>query len=403
MKRYAVVFALFLLSMLTFIDRVCISAGKGSIAAELKLSDTAMGWVFSAFALGYALGQIPSGWFADKAGPRVAMSVMVGCWSVLIALTGTAWNLASLVTFVFLFGVGEAGAFPGALRAICNWLPPGERGRANGMLFSGSRLGAAFSFPLLAWMLPRWQWRLSFQILGGLGLVWAVVWLLWFRDHPASARVSKPALAEINTSFAGILRSTPMVLAIVQYFALNFTFFISVSWMLPYLKGKYNLTDSQAALYAMIPLLFGASAQWIAGWVVDRIYRSSLRSWSRRLPGIFGLALAATGVLALTRAGTPAAAVVCFTLAAFGVDMTVGPSWVFCADIAGKNAGSVSAAMNMFGNFGAFVSGVLFPYLHKATGSATTYFVLAALLNLVGAICWFKMRSFEKEGISQRL
>jgi ACS family glucarate transporter-like MFS transporter len=95
--------------------------------------------------------------------------------------------------------------------------------------------------------------------------------------------------------------------------------------------------------------------------------------------------------------------VVCFTLAAFGVDMTVGPSWVFCADIAGKNAGSVAAAMNMFGNFGAFLSGVLFPYLHKATGSATTYFLMAALLNLAGATCWLKMRSFERDRTSQSL
>ena len=240
MNRYAVVFALFVLSMVTFIDRVCLSAGKNSIAAEINLSDTAMGLVFSAFALGYALGQIPAGWFADRAGPRVATSMVVGCWSLLIILAGTAWNLASLVAFVFLFGVGEAGAFPCGLRAICNWLPLGERGRANGLLFSRSRLGAAVSFPLLAWMLARWQWRLSFQILGVVGLIWAALWLLWFRDHPAAPQVSGPAPPEVSSSFVGILRSTPMVLAIAQYFALNFTFFISVTWMLPYLKSKYN-------------------------------------------------------------------------------------------------------------------------------------------------------------------
>jgi ACS family glucarate transporter-like MFS transporter len=206
-KRYAVVFALFILLMLTYIDRVCLSVGKDSIVTELNLSDAAMGLVFSAFALGYALGQIPSGWLADKAGPRVALAVVVAVWSVLIALSGLAWNLASLVTFVFLFGVSEAGAYPGSLRAICNWLPPAERGRGNGAMFSGSRLGAALSFPLLAWMLTRWQWRTSFQILGGMGMAWAVIWLLWFRNHPPKPLTADSTVPRTAVGFAAVLRS----------------------------------------------------------------------------------------------------------------------------------------------------------------------------------------------------
>jgi ACS family glucarate transporter-like MFS transporter len=144
-----------------------------------------MGMVFGALALGYALAQTPLGWFADRFGPRLALAVVVTAWSALTALTGAAWSLASLVTIRFLFGVGEAGAFPESARAICNWLPAGERGRANGVLFSGSRLGAAVSFPLLAWMLTEWHWRSAFLILGSLGVAWASVWLLWFRDHPS--------------------------------------------------------------------------------------------------------------------------------------------------------------------------------------------------------------------------
>ena len=141
--RYAVVFALFVLSMITYIDRVCISTAKDPISRELGLSDSAMGMVFGSFALGYALAQIPSGWFADKFGPRIALALVVTAWSALTAFTGAAWSLTSLVVIRFLFGVGEAGAFPGCARAVCNWLPVGERGRANGVLFSGSRLGAA--------------------------------------------------------------------------------------------------------------------------------------------------------------------------------------------------------------------------------------------------------------------
>jgi len=169
LKKYTVVLALFALSMITYVDRVCISAAKDPISAEMHLSDTAMGLIFSAFALGYALAQIPCGWLADRLGPRFMLTFVVTLWSVMTALTGAAWNLASLATIRFLFGISEAGAYPGSARAICNWLASGERGRANGILFSGSRLGGAVSFPLLAWMLTRWRWRTSFWILGGLG------------------------------------------------------------------------------------------------------------------------------------------------------------------------------------------------------------------------------------------
>ena len=395
--RFAVVFTLFLLSMITYIDRVCIATAKDPIASELGLGDSAMGMVFSAFALGYALAQIPAGWFADKAGPRTALAVVVAAWSGLTALTGTAWSLTALVAIRFLFGVGEAGAFPGSARAICNWLPVGERGRANGVLFSGSRLGAAIAFPLLAWMLTRWQWRAAFLILGGCGMAWAGVWLLWFRDHPGAPLPVESAAPRLTIGLRDVFRSRPMALAMMQYFASNFTFFICLSWMLPYLKKQYHLTDSSAAAYAMAPLLLGATSQWVTGWLVDRLYRSTWRAWSRRIPGMIGFAIATAGVLAVTRAATPGAAVLAFMMAAFGADMTISPSWVFCADIAGKNAGSVSGSMNMLGNIGSFVSANAFPYLQGATGSTSAYFFTAAVLNVAGMWCWFRMRSVGLE------
>ncbi|HET8547447.1 MAG TPA: MFS transporter, partial [Bryobacteraceae bacterium] len=263
MQRYLVVVALFVLSMITYIDRACISSAKDPIAAELGLDDSAMGLVFSAFALGYALAQIPAGRFADRAGPGIALATVVTAWSALTALTGKASSLAGLVTVRFLFGIAEAGAFPGSVRAIYNWLPADERGRANGVLFSGSRIGAAVSFPLFAWMLAQWHWRTAFTILGAVGVVWVVFWLLWFRDYPKQ-RVLKdeiPPFAQITVSEA--FRSWPMALAMTQYFAGNFTFFLCLSWMHPYLKSEYRLSNDQAAGYTMAPLLVGASAQWV--------------------------------------------------------------------------------------------------------------------------------------------
>jgi ACS family glucarate transporter-like MFS transporter len=147
----------------------------------------------------------------------------------------------------------------------------------------------------------------------------------------------------------------------------------------------------------MVPLLVGATSQWFAGWLVDRLYRSQFRVWSRRLPGMAGFALAAVGMVALTRANAPGLAVACFTLAIFAADITLSPSWVFCADIAGKHTGRVSDAMNMLGNVGAFVSANAFPYLQRVTGGTSTYFFTAAVLNVIAIACWFNMRSIEEK------
>jgi ACS family glucarate transporter-like MFS transporter len=399
-KRYLVVGILFVLSLITYIDRVAISSAKDPLSQELALSDEAMGAVFSAFALGYALAQIPAGWFADRFGPRLALSLAVSAWSVFTALTGAARSLTFLLGVRFLFGVTEAAAFPGSARAFYNWLPVHERGRANGIIFSGSRMGAALAFPLLAWLLGLASWRLAFAILGGVGVAWVLLWLAWFRDHPPEP-LGEPAAQSATGAlkFGQILRSGGMALAMVQYFASNFTFFICLSWMHPYLMEHYKLSQSEAAGYSMVPLLAGATAQWTAGFLVDRLYRSPQRSWSRRLPAMAGFVLAAAGVFGVTLVESPAAAVACFTLATFGADVTISPSWAYCMDIGGKNSGAVSGSMNMVGNLGSFVSANAFPYLYSLTGSASAYFRTAALLNLLSILCWFWMRSPWREPV----
>lgn len=265
------------------------------------------------------------------------------------------------------------------------------------MLFSGSRLGAA-AFPLLAWMLTESNWRFTFLMLGILGTMWAGFWLVLFRNHPAGQPRTGSKLDGRSLDWRAIIRSRAIALAMTQYFASNFTFFLCLSWMLPYLKKQYHLSESVAAAYAMAPLLLGATSQWVAGWAVDGLYRSRWRACSRQLPGIAGFVLAAAGLAPVTQTGTPEAAVLCLTLATFGADMTISPSWVYCADIAGRNAGSVSGAMNMLGNLGSFISANAFPRLQTLTGSASAYFLVAAALNLVGAWCWFHMRSLKEAG-----
>lgn len=385
MPRAILLGLLFLLSWILYLDRAAISTAKDLISKDLSLSNDAMGVVFGSFALAYALGQIPAGWFADRYGPRLTLTFVVAAWSGFTALTGLAPEFATLVVIRFLFGLAEAGAFPASARAFYTWLPPELHGRANGIIFSGSRLGAALSFPILAGLLDGFGWRMAFFLLGLPGLIWAAIWFLWFRDRPT------PPQATQELPLARIFRSRAMLQVMAQYFASNFTFFLCLSWMLPYLMERYHLTRELASWYSMTILLVGATAQWLSGFLTDWLYRAAPR-WSRRGPAIGGFLLAATALALLSRAGTVEMAVALFTIATFGTEMTISPSWAFCIDLGGGRSGSVSGAMNMVGNLGAFVSASAFPALARWNGGdAGLYFLLAATLNLTSALLWLRM------------
>jgi ACS family glucarate transporter-like MFS transporter len=398
-KRHFVVGGLFVLSLILYIDRAAISSAKAAIAHDLALSDTAMGWVFGAFSLGYAFAQIPWGWFADHGGPRVALAIVVSLWSAFTSLTGTAHALAWLLLVRFLFGVAEAGAFPGSARTFYNWLPPGERGLANGILFSGALLGGGLAFPLCQWLSMAHGWRIAFYLLGVPGFLWALSWLIWFRDYPET-RITQGAEEVTPIPLLQAFRSWAMARAMAQYFIGNFTFFICITWMFPYLADRYSLTPSQAARFSMVPLLSGAAANWISGFFVDVLYRSRFRPWSRRAPATFGFLLAASGIYAVPLVKNPGTAVAAFAVAMFGIELTISPSWAYCIDIGHKNSGSVSAAMNMAGSFGALASANAFPWLHRWTGDSGTYFRIAAGLNVLAIVCWFTMRSKSSEKVS---
>jgi ACS family glucarate transporter-like MFS transporter len=395
LKTSFILAALFLLSVITYVDRACISSARGDISAALGLSDVSMGLVFSAFSLGYALAQVPAGWLADRIGACRLLAVAVICWSLMTAATAAAWSFASLFAIRLVFGVFEAAAFPGAARVIASSFPPARRGFANGILFSGSRIGAALSFPVFAAMMASLGWRWSFALLAVPGIIWALVWFAFFRDR-ASVRHVPAGAASAAGNPGGRFPALQMTLACFQYFAGNFTFFICLTWMFSYLQTRYSLTAQAAAAYSVIPLLAGASSQWISGRSVDWIYRRVPR-WSRRGPAAAGFLLAAAALLALPGAESALAASLWFAVAAFGADSTISPSWTFCQDIGGMHTAALSGLMNMIGNFGAMASAALFPLLRTNSGEPIPYFVAAAALNGASALAWLRMKGREAQ------
>ncbi len=388
MKSPALLAALFVLSLITYVDRAAISSAKDAIAGEMALSDKQIGVVFGAFALGYALAQIPAGWLADRFGARALLAGVVLLWSALTALTGMLASFPVLVAIRFLFGAAEAGAYPGSARAIFEWLPGSKRGIANGIIFAGSRLGAAFAFPLMAWLLAQAPWRSAFYLLALPGLVWGVVWFAAYRNQPVKMKNA----AESGGAPIRIL-SRPVTLAMAQYFVVNFTTFLCLSWMQPYLKSRYALSAKEAAFYTMIPLLVGAGAHWANGLLIDRLFGDAARRvWSRRLPAIAGFLISAAGIVCIPTALTIQSATAFFTVAAFGAEMVISPSWAYCIDIGRTRSGTISGAMNMAGNVGSFISANLFPMIAAWTGSNAAYFWLVCGLDLCAAVCWLAMR-----------
>lgn len=403
--RILLVFSSFMLTVLLFIDRACISAAKEEISSDLNFDLTDFGWVMAMFTLGYALFQTPSGKLADKWGPRRVLTSIVATWSVLTAMTGAAWNFVSMLVIRFMFGVGESGAFPSLAKVIYYWFPVKERGIVQGINFSGARIGAAFALPLVAMIIGSVGWRMSFVIFGCIGVVFAVLWGLLFRNTPEESKaISEKELTyilenreqsssgeKVQLSFGAILSSRNMWLAMLQYVASNFTFYFTLSWMYPYLKDRFALGGVEAGLYAMIPLLAGAAGNWVSGIWVDRLYKKRNVKISRRLPAVTGFILAAIGMLVMASIDTPQVAIIFLAIAIFGADMTLSPSWAFCIDIGKENAGAVSGTMNMAGNLGAFVTIIAFPYLYEWTGSFQPFFYVCVALSAIAVVIWFSM------------
>jgi len=401
-RRWEVVAAVVVVSFLTILARVQISGAKVEMARALKVDDVTFGLIFGAFAFGYAVFMVPCGLLADRWGPRKSLTLSVLSWSVFTLCTGLVTGVVTLVAIRFLFGLGEAGVFPQATRALHNWTLPRERGLALGLLNMGSRLGAAVGLAITPLSVERLGWRQSFLALGIVGLIWAAIWFGRFRDRPESNSDREPNILlnlEADTPPAtngralmrAFLSSRNSYLIIYEYFASQFTFFICLSWLLPFAKTRYGISTSQAGFYASIPLYCGALAMWSGGVVVDRIYQAGRWKLSRVLTPIMGFALATASMLPAPFMHSVGWFVACFALTTFGLDFTVSASWTVCCDVGGRYSGTLSAAMNTAGALGSLASALLFPILIRWAGNITLYFYVAALLNAIALGSWIFM------------
>jgi MFS family permease len=399
--RHRVLTLLFFLSLITFIDRVCISVAGPQMQAEMGLTPARWGWVVGTFAIAYAAFGIPTGMLGDRIGPRRLLSRTVIVWSAFTALTGAVTNYFALLGARFAFGVGESGAFPNASASIARWFPARERARAQSLIWVATRLGAAISPMIVIAIQSRYGWRATFWILGAVGLVWVAIWHAWYRDDPREQRgVTEQELVEIGAVKAGprsrpslpwkiALRDPNLRHIMAMYFCFSYAAYFFISWLHTFLVKGRNFSAHELALFSGLPFLCGAAANLVGGFVSDYLASRWGLKWGRRCIGIAGLSASSLFVLGAFLSHAKIPVIVFLTLAYASADFMLPSAWAVCLDVGRKYAGSVTGAMNTGGQFGSFVSSVVFGYVVAGFHSYDAPLITIAVALLVSASQWF--------------
>ena len=372
---------LVLLSIITFLDRLCIAVAGPRIQAELGITSGQWGWVLGSFILAYGLFEIPTGVLGDRYGRKRILTRIVLWWSVFTILTGTASQLLPLIAIRFLFGAGEAGAYPTMAGVVSEWFKPDKRAMAQGFIWGASRFGGALSPLLVVPIQSQLGWRASFYIFGVAGLLWCAVWWRYYQPNP---RIQEPRqTAHDSASWGLVLRSRRVWTIAGMYGCYAWGSWFYFSWLHTWLIKGRGFSEGEMAIFAALPFLLGAAANLAGGYVSDAAVRRFGVRWGRVLVGSTSLGVAAVLLVltALTRDRN--GAVILLTLG-FGVmDLMLPSAWAICLDISGSHAGAVTGAMNTAGQLGGFFCTILFGHLvGKYNDYDLPLFVIAAMVGL---------------------
>jgi MFS transporter, ACS family, glucarate transporter len=405
--RWFLVFWLFVLSAVSYLDRVNISIAAGPIAEAYHLTDVQLGKVFSAMLIGYALMQTVGGRLADRFGARRVLAAGVAWWGIFTALTAMvpaniAGALIIFATVRFLLGAGEAVIYPSANQFVARWIPTSERGIANGLIFAGVGAGAGLTPLMITYIMLHYGWRSSFWVCAVIGFAAGAVWFLFARDTPEEhSGVSADELAVIRTGMAQpspdnkkvllpwgrVLRSKEIRAVTLSYFCYGYVAWIFFSWFYRYLAKVRGLDLKASAFYTMLPFLAmlvcclvgGTLNDWLTKRFGPRVGRCGVAVFALVAAGIFiafGSQVESTRLASIVLAGGAGA-----------LYLSQSSFWSVTADIGGASSGSVSGVMNMGNQIGAALTASLTPWIALRFGW-TTSFLVASALCLVGAVSW---------------
>jgi MFS transporter, ACS family, glucarate transporter len=406
--RWLILALLFLISVVTYFDRVNISVTARQMMPAYGMTDQQMGWVFSAFVVGYALFQIPGGWLADRWGVRVVLTVALFWWSICTAFTAmvATSSLASLVGIVgalilvrFCLGIGEAVALPAFNRAVTNWFPANARGFGIGIAIGGIGLGSAITPPIAAWVMVNWRWQTVFYLASLLGVVMGLLWWLVSRNHPREhpwVNAGEQALltdapATITTVPWRTFRKTPTVWwLVISYSCLGYVAYVYLFWFYLYLVNVREFDVLRGGLYASLPFLAMLVFCPLGGWVTDRLVARHGLTMGRVVAGMTGMILAGCAIALGSVIDFPFLAIASLSLGAGWLYFAVGAYWASTTDLSKSHAGTLSGLMNTGANIGGAISPTLTPWLAHHWGWPVSLGVAAAVA-ILGGIFWLKI------------
>lgn len=406
--RHAVLWLTVLAYLITYMDRVVIATAAPMIEEEFGFTSVTMGWIFASFSIAYALFQIPGGWLGDRFGPRRALTGVVLWWSGFTAATALTWSAGSMIVCRFLFGMGEAGAFPIATRSLSRWMLPSERGWAQGVTHAGARLGGALTPVLVALLIVSFGWRMPFLIFALVGIAWAALWFWYYRDTPrehasvnaAELEMIEGALgtgrARVSVPWRHLLGNPRLWVLSAMYFCYAYCINIFLTWFPKYLHDARGFDIAMMGLFASMPLMAGVVGDLAGGWASDLLVKRGVGlKMGRRVVAVLGFLIAAAMIPLAAAIADPVPSILCFCVALFGLELTVGVSWAVTLDIGGEYAGSVSAVMNTLGNIGAAIAAVVTGYIVAMSGWFSAFAVLA-MLCVIAALLFLRIDASRK-------
>jgi len=384
-RSYFYLFLLCFLAIILYLDRVCISVAGPRMQDALHIGPVAWGWVGTLFTLGYGLFEIPSGHWGDTLGARRVLTRIVIWWSAFTVLTGLVSSYPVLLAVRFLFGAGEAGAFPNAGVAISNWFPLEKRGRAFGLFTMCSQLGGALS-PLLAVPIQQaYGWRMSFYVFGSIGVFWAAYWFWKFRDSPEG--VAAAGSHGMHLSWGTLLTNSNVWYVMALAFCYVYTLGFFQTWLHTYLEKGRGFSE-QSLMLSSLPFVFAAAANLLGGLACDWLAKRVGLKWSRRGVGIAGLLISAVFMGSAFLFTSQLPLILCLSMGYAGLTFQQPVVFTTCLDIGGRRGGAMLGLMNTAAQAGAAVSSAAFGYIVKATGSYDAPMIPMAVLLALGMVLW---------------
>jgi MFS family permease len=381
-KKHWFLTLLAFLSVITYLDRNAISIAGINMTHELGLNESQFGWILAAFTIAYGLFEIPTGLMGDRFGEKKTLIRIVIWWSIFTSLTGLTGGFLSLFAVRFLFGAGEAGAFPNMSIAVGKWFSVEERGRAQAVILMASRIGGAITPFVVIPLQLHFGWRTTFFALGAIGILWVVLWVLFYKTR----EVDISEKSESTSSWRKIAHTKNFWFLMLVYYCYASGVFFFISWLPKYLHQGRGIPQDELTYSASLPFILAAIGCLVGGSLSDFLVKKMGIVWGRRVVQLVGLSLSGFAMLVATYTHDLSITIIMLALGLAFMDVTAPVAWAVATGLGKNHAGAITGAMNTAGLLGGTVTSLGIGYLVTWSGDYDLPVAIIGVQLIVGAL-----------------